>query len=86
MHFRKSDGDFGPHAALGRSRESQEEKVEYKVFVGGISWQMEDADLMDAFAKYNPTGAQVMKVRLLGLCLLTNYDSRPCLRAGIILN
>lgn len=46
-----------------RAHEEEEAKVEYKCFVGGISWQMEDPDLSEAFAKFNVVGAQVMKVR-----------------------
>jgi len=44
-----------------RAHEEEEAKVEYKCFVGGISWQMEDPDLSEAFAKFNVVGAQVMK-------------------------
>ena len=36
---------------------------EHKVFVGGISWQLDDKDLAEVFEKYRPSGAQVMKVK-----------------------
>ena len=31
---------------------------EFKVFVGGISWQFKDADLKEAFSRYDPADAQ----------------------------
>mmetsp|Transcript_32082 Transcript_32082/g.90972 ORF Transcript_32082/g.90972 Transcript_32082/m.90972 type:complete len:325 (-) Transcript_32082:72-1046(-) len=49
---RRSDEPGGPPA---------EGEPEHKVFVGGISWQLDDKELAEVFEKYHPSGAQVMK-------------------------
>mmetsp|Transcript_20779 Transcript_20779/g.45471 ORF Transcript_20779/g.45471 Transcript_20779/m.45471 type:complete len:252 (-) Transcript_20779:1202-1957(-) len=43
----------------GKHRDN-DQRTELKVFVGGLSWQMKDSDLRDAFSKYDPIEASII--------------------------
>src|SRR5689334_8704352 len=59
---------------------------EFKTFVGGISWHLDDAQLRETFADYNPTAAQVMLDRSTGRSRgfgFVWYSSREDMEAAI---
>ena len=57
-----------PVQGRGGQRLTHAHLATVQVFVGGISWQFKDADLKEAFSRYDPADAQ---------CILDKATARP---------
>eukprot|EP00798_Chlamydomonas_sp_ICE-L_P028790 gene28790-31978_t len=60
-----SDRDEGRDDPMEERESGREEPrscdpSEFKTFVGGLSWQIKDVDLKEAFSKYEPVGATII--------------------------
>ena len=58
----------GKYLCRGSQRLTHAHLATGQVFVGGISWQFKDADLKEAFSRYDPADAQ---------CILDKATARP---------